>query len=283
MEIAINKNRNRGKYTFANINLLGNCNANCYFCLGKDISNLLNKHNQIHTHFTKWKNFDRFLYQCKVQGINKLYLTGQNTDALCYEYFDEIVDYLQKLGFNIGIRTNGYLIEQNINIIRKLNDEIGLSIHTLNSETNKKIMGRADILDWDKLIPLIKSETNTIRVAIVINRYNKDEVIDLIKFLSKFPEVQYIQARRISTDTRFEELKEDILVYENLYNKVINEYSIYDNFYNAQRVNMFGKEVCWWRTVETSANSLNYFTDGTISDNYFIVEGYLNNYEKAGI
>ena len=33
----ITKNRNRKEYSFANINLLGNCNANCYFCLGKDI------------------------------------------------------------------------------------------------------------------------------------------------------------------------------------------------------------------------------------------------------
>ena len=31
------KNRNRQVPTFANINLLGKCNADCYFCLGKDI------------------------------------------------------------------------------------------------------------------------------------------------------------------------------------------------------------------------------------------------------
>lgn len=37
------KNRKRDKYTFANINLLGKCNADCYFCLGKDIPELLNK------------------------------------------------------------------------------------------------------------------------------------------------------------------------------------------------------------------------------------------------
>ena len=39
----INKNRNRGKFTFANINLLGKCNADCYFCLGKDIADELRK------------------------------------------------------------------------------------------------------------------------------------------------------------------------------------------------------------------------------------------------
>lgn len=275
------KNRKRDKYTFANINLLGKCNANCYFCLGKDIPELLNKHNQIHTHFSQWKNFEKFLNQCKLNNINKLYLTGQNTDALCYDFFEELVIFLKSKGFKVGIRTNGYLIEKNINAIRNLNDEIGLSIHTLNADTNLKIMGINKIVNWVNIIPKIKTEDNTVRVAIVINRYNKDEIIPLIAYLSQFKEIQYIQARRISTDTRYEELKEDIKVYENLYQSVIKTFPVCDNFYNAQRVNMFGKEVCWWRTVETTANSLNYFTDGTISDNYFVVEGYLNNYKKV--
>lgn len=274
------KNRKRDKYTFANINLLGKCNADCYFCLGKDIPELLNKHNQTHTHFSQWKNFEKFLNKCKSNNINKLYLTGQNTDVLCYDFFEELVIFLKSKGFKIGIRTNGYLIERNINAIRNLNDEIGLSIHTLNADTNLKIMGINKIVNWVNIIPKIKTEDNTVRVAIVINRYNKDEIIPLIAYLSQFKEIQYIQARRISTDTRYEELKEDIKVYESLYKSVTKTFPVYDNFYNAQRVNMFGKEVCWWRTVETTANSLNYFTDGTISDNYFVVEGYLNNYKQ---
>ena len=275
----INKNRNREEYMFANINLLGKCNANCYFCLGKDIPNLLNIHNQLHVHFSEWKNFEKFLKDCENKGIKKLYLTGQNTDALLYEYFDELIDYIQGRGFELGIRTNGYLIEKHLREIRKLKGGVGLSIHSLDSETNNKIMGRPDILDWEKLIPAIKSDTNHIRVAVVINRYNKDQIMDIIKYLSKFDEIDYIQARRISTDTREDVLREDVEIYENLYREVEKKFGIYDTFYNAQRIKMFGKEVCWWRTVETTANSMNYFTDGTISGNYFVVEGYLNNYK----
>ena len=275
----INKNRNRDEYMFANINLLGKCNANCYFCLGKDIPNLLNIHNQLHVHFSEWKNFEKFLKDCENRGIKKLYLTGQNTDALLYEYFDELIDYIQDRGFELGIRTNGYLIEKHLREIRKLKGGVGLSIHSLDSETNNKIMGRPDILDWERLIPAIKSDTNHIRVAVVINRYNKDQIMDIIKYLSKFDEIDYIQARRISTDTREDTLLEDVEIYENLYREVEKKFGIYDTFYNAQRIRMFGKEVCWWRTVETTANSINYFTDGTISGNYFVVEGYLNNYK----
>lgn len=277
----IEKNRDRGSYTFANINLLGKCNANCYFCLGKDIPELLNKHNQEKVHWSDWRNFDKFLDRCRQEGIKKLYLTGQNTDALCYEYFDEFVDYIQSNGFLLGIRTNGYLLKEHIDAVRRLKDEVGLSVHSLDSDTNYKIMKRREILDWKSIIKDIKSETNSVRVATVINRYNAIEFELVMKYLSEIDEIKYIQARRISTDIRQAELMPDIEIYEKIYQNIITKYVTFGNFYGAHRVNMFGKEVCFWRTVETCANSLNYFTDGTCSDNYFVIEGYLKNHEKC--
>jgi hypothetical protein len=50
--------------------------------------------------------------------------------------------------------------------------------------------------------------------------------------------------------------------------------------YWGQQIDIYGKQVNFWRTVETSVNSINYFTDGTISDNYFVVEGYVKNYKN---
>ena len=44
--------------------------------------------------------------------------------------------------------------------------------------------------------------------------------------------------------------------------------------------NIYDKPVVFWRTIKTSVNSLNYFTDGTVSDEYFVVEGYLKNRKK---
>jgi len=88
--IEIVKNRKREKYTFANINLLGNCNADCYFCLGKDILQELAGKNQLNIHFSKWKNFEYFLQ-----------------------------------GFIVGVRTNGYLAETKMDCIHKMDGEIG--------------------------------------------------------------------------------------------------------------------------------------------------------------
>jgi hypothetical protein len=36
-------------------------------------------------------------------------------------------------------------------------------------------------------------------------------------------------------------------------------------------------DVVFWETVSTTANSMNYFTNGVISTEYFIIEGYLKN------
>jgi hypothetical protein len=51
------KNRTRELPTFANINLLGKCNVDCYFCLGKDIQDLLEGQNQLAVPFQEWDNF----------------------------------------------------------------------------------------------------------------------------------------------------------------------------------------------------------------------------------
>lgn len=270
----INKNRNRKKPTFANINLLGKCNADCYFCLGKDIASELHGKDQLQTHFSEWRNFRIFTSMCQDAGIKDLYFTGQTADGLQYEYLKDAVDYLQLLSFRVGVRTNGYLAEQSMDIINSMDSGIGYSIHSLNKDTNFKIMGSYIKPDWDKIIPL---SGDNVRVSIVLCRYNINEFFDLVEYISKFDNVRYIQVRRISTDTRFEELEQDISLYEQFYKAFKKEYPSYGNFHCAQKHEVFGKEVNFWRTVETNINSFNYFTDGTISDEYFIVEGYLNN------
>lgn len=60
-EAEFNKNLHRDAPIFANINLLGKCNVDCYFCLGKDIDSEFKKHNQINTHYKDWENFSEFL------------------------------------------------------------------------------------------------------------------------------------------------------------------------------------------------------------------------------
>ena len=265
------KNRNREKYTFANINLLGKCNADCFFCLGKDIQQLLDGKNQLNTHFSEWLDFDKFISMCDKERIKKLYITGQTADGLQYKYLEELVDFLQELGFLVGVRTNGYLALKKLDVINKMKEEIGYSIHTLDPFINKKIMGIDRLPDWDSIIPL---SGNNVRVAIVINRFNVAEIYEIMDYISTFPNVRYIQLRRVSTDTREEFLERDIKCFEEFYNSFILDNEKIGEFSLAPIYKYKGKDVLFWRTVETCTNSLNYFTDGTCSDLYFIIEGY---------
>jgi len=261
------KNRNRANPTFANINLLGKCNVDCYFCLGKDLDDVFGKFNHTSVHFSEWKNFDTFIEQCKQAGIKNLYVTGQNTDSLIYKHLDELIDTMQNVhGFDVGIRTNGYLAPRLFPTIRKCRRSVGYSIHSMDSEVNWTIMKRKDIPDWKTIIP---SSGNRVRVQIVVNEHNEKEVLPIIEYASQFPNVGYIQVRRISTDHRYNQLSKDQIVFE--------KFPRMEDFYQAPQYNMFGKKVCWWATVLTSIGSYNYYTDGSINKDYFVIEGY----EKA--
>jgi MoaA/NifB/PqqE/SkfB family radical SAM enzyme len=285
------KNWDRSAPSFANINLLGKCNVDCYFCLGKDIDPILSKQNQLGVHFNEWENFDRFLDLCEDNNIKNLYITGQNTDSLIYRYLPELIDELQGQAFDVGLRTNGYLAHKRMDALAKCRRNVGLSIHTLNPDTNEKIMGRRDIPDWKNIIPNIPN----VRVSIVLNRYNENEAFSLFHYIASFPNVKYVQVRRICTDSREEYLLPDVEAYERIAETVENATLSYGefgitpmqmgDFYGAPVYEFYGKEFCFWRTVKTDIDSFNYFTDGTISEEYFVVEGYMKesqNYPKIG-
>lgn len=52
------------------------------------------------------------------------------------------------------------------------------------------------------------------------------------------------------------------------------KYAKIREYYTSKIYNICNVEVSMWKTIDTTINSYNYFTDGVISDNYFIVEGY---------
>lgn len=266
------KNLEREAPVFANINLLGKCNVDCYFCLGKDIDDYFARQNQLGVHFSEWANFPEFLGKCRDAGIQRLYVTGQNTDALVYQHIGALVDHLQgEWGFDAGLRTNGYLAERHMATLQRCRRSVGVSIHTLQPDVNWTVMRRRDIPDWERILPQIPN----LRVSIVLNRHNAGELHDLLRFLARFPNVSYVQVRRICTDTREDYLLPDVEAYEAVFRETRRVFPLVSYFYGAEVFQMYGKEVCFWRTVKTTIDSFNYYTDGTMTDEYFVIEGFL--------
>lgn len=272
MNQATEKNTNReAKYSFANINLIGKCNANCYFCLGKDIDDILSKQNQMGMHFAEWKNLDKYLDLCASYGVEKVYLTGENTDPLIYKYLQELINYIQDKGFKVGIRNNGYLAPKKIDTINSCLEEIGYSVNAISEEANMQVMGRRDIPKWDEIIP----KTNNPRTSIIVSRYNVHEFFDIVKYLSKFDNIRYVQARCIVSETRNDQMIPDQEAFMALLDEVDKKYTCVDTFHGARIYEIHGMRVSFWKNWDTNINSLNYFSDGTINEGYFIIGGYL--------
>lgn len=264
--------------TFANINMLGKCNARCFFCLGEDIPEHLAGRDDHRLHFGLWPNFERFVDSLVSDGIHKVYLTGQNTDPLLYPHLQELIDYIQSRGLGCGLRTNGALALRNLEAINACKLETGYSIQSLTPETNRQVMG-IGIPDWRKIL----AATERCRVSTVVCRQNVGEFFNIIDLVREFPRVQHTQARRISTETRKEEMLPHLQVYEALADEVHARFPLVREFYGANIYDLNGVEVTFWRTVQTSIGSVNYFTDGTISDEYFVIRGYLKNKRRLAV
>lgn len=269
------KVRVRSPYSFANINLLGKCNVDCYFCLGKDLEKEFDKYQTLQTHFSEWGNWKEFVSRCKQYNIPQIYITGQNTDSLLYHYLEELIQYLKGEGFYVGLRTNALLAKKKMNIINQCTtcwgDAVSYSVHTLKMETQKQIWHTPFIPDWDWVI---RNTTAKMRIAIVLTRYNVNEVDDIIKFLSAYENVEYVQVRKICTDNRYDLLKEDMELFEEYEKQISEKHPKVKSFETANVYEIHGKEVSFWRTVGTTVNSINYFSNGVLSDDYFVIEGY---------
>lgn len=227
--------------------------------------------NQLNIMFDKWKNFDIFLDKCKEENIQKLYITGQNTDSLLYTYLEELIDYLQDNGFKVGLRTNGLLAMKQMFTINKCKEEIGLTMQSLSPLNNYKIVGTKEIPNW---IQIAREVTAPWRMSIVLNRHNQWELLTMLKYLSQFPKMRYVQIRKVSTDTREEFHEPDQRIFDDALRYFSKNYPSKSEIEGAPIFRIFGMDVVFWKTVETTVNSLNYFTDGVVSDEYFIVEGY---------
>ena len=273
------KNRDRDEPIFANINFMGPCNANCYYCLGKDIEKEVCMHNHLDLHFKNWERFGNYLWLLDEAAIERVYLTGQNTDPLMYRWLDELIDYLQDvMDFEVGIRTNGYLTRSvGYETLNKCKRGVSFSMNSLKTDVNEFITGRKSIPYWDEIFTEIKKP----RAVLVLNRYNYMEFFDIHKFLRNYPHLRYFQVRKVSTDTRLPLLYEDMEMFEWFFQEVRKKYPIQKHLFGAEVFDIEGLQTVFWRTVDTSVNSYNYFTDGTISTNYFVVEGYLENRPKT--
>jgi len=122
---------------------------------------------------------------------------------------EKIIPIIKKLALHftyISMNTNGLLI--NKTIIKKLETAglktIKISLYSLNKNTHNLLRGNSQAFSGAiKGIKLIHNSNINLEVGILITKKNIDEVVSLVKYLSKFPKAKiYLQIldEKISSD-----------------------------------------------------------------------------------
>lgn len=115
------------------------------------------------------------LDKLKASGLEKITFAGG--EPLLYKWLFEIVSYSKEIGLTTSIITNGSLID--LDLLEKYSgklDWIGISIDSINSETNSKIgrLSKKDI-NYHDLITSIKYFGFKLKINTVVNRFNEQE------------------------------------------------------------------------------------------------------------
>ena len=113
-------------------------------------------------------------------GVNKIRLTGG--EPLVRKDFGEIISKLSLLPIKIGITTNGLLIDNYLEELKKADiSSLNISLDTLNPEKFKTITQRNHFAKvWENIQRCIQENIHVKLNMVVIKGINDDEIIDFV-------------------------------------------------------------------------------------------------------
>lgn len=261
---------------YGEILFLGPCNYKCYYCLQNEMDKLRQeKENQLNTHYSTWKNFDEFISCCQNEGIEKIYLSSTCTDPLLYTYLEDLVKKIKQLNFKVGIRTNGVLAEKKLDTLLKFDEEISFSINSFNSNTNFKITGNKYIPNYDSIFKFLYNNNKKCRVSIVVNQYNFLEIPKILDKLNNYKCISYVQLRKMYKYYDCEKDSEDE-AFENVKEWLRENAIETESYYESKVFKYKSLNVSLWENVfsQNSIKSINYYTNGIVSDYNLLVPIY---------
>lgn len=262
--------------SYGEILFLGKCNCQCFYCLSNEMRKLKEEsENQISLHFDHWPNFDTFITQLKERKINKIFLSSVVAEPMMYKHLKELVEYLSSIGFRVGVRTNGYFFLEKIDAIKIMEEEISISINSLNHDVNHAICGVRELPDYDSIFNELHKLNKSCRVSIVVNKFNKNEISHILDYISTKKCISYVQLRKIyKYDKQISQ--DDMDSFEYIKNELRTNHELIGNYYESQIFNHQGLQVSLWEDVfkRSSIQSVNYFTNGLISTNTLLIPAY---------
>lgn len=159
----------RRKPVIAYLLLTNRCNLNCRYCFVD-----VNKIQKDDFTLEEWK---KTLRDLKRNGGESVTLMGG--EALMAEGVDELIHYGKKLGLNVEMTTNGYLIDKHVDAMKKL-DAVMISIDGSNPAVNDANRGKGSHRKAIEAIKKIKSWGVPVRLNCVVTKSNYEDLDDIL-------------------------------------------------------------------------------------------------------
>ncbi len=177
------------EHDYLRISLTERCNLRCFYCMPEDGVELRPKNQFMRTEeiLSIAKTFTDL-------GVKKIRLTGG--EPLIRKDADTIIRELSKLPVELGITTNGILVDRFIDLFKECNvRSVNLSLDTLQRGKMERVT-RRDF--FDKImsnIELLRDEGFHVKVNVVVMRgTNDDEITDFIEWTRNEPiHVRFIE------------------------------------------------------------------------------------------
>jgi len=289
-------------FDFGNILFGGPCNQRCNFCIGKHLPPKMTA-TTLRTRPADLRGLPEFIKQMQDSGTNKVIFTGTSTDPQLYKYEAELQGLLRKaLGSecHLSLHTNGLLALRKLTTFNDY-DSCTISLNSLDPEKFHLMHGVRTMPD---LAALLRAAKIPLKLSCVVNDNNWDEVVGSDgTFLPRCRDlgIRRVALRKVHDPKRYQDTAaqdgagmEGATRTRPLHPNAPTLASERGNqprrlqdgealagreparYFRGNPVfDIEGLECTVWDFDHTESRSLNLFPDGTISDQYLLVDAPL--------
>jgi len=207
------------KHTYLRISLTDACNMRCSYCMPLSTYHGT-KTNKLMTAQEIYELAHLFVNQ----GVNKIRLTGG--EPLLRKDFNDILNKISTLPINIGLTTNGLLLDKHFDILQNCGvNNINISLDSLDADEFKRITHTGQL---DKIMNNI-NQLLALKMQVKINlvmlkNVNEHAIIDFVKWTQDFAlDVRFIEFMPFEKN---DWNKDKVLGYEQVLKQLATQFNV---------------------------------------------------------
>lgn len=235
---------------FANVLFGGPCNRRCHYCIGKSLPDRVNVNN---LNMFPPRGIDRFVDEVNARGISEIVFTGTTTDPQMYRHEVALLDLLRSriAGARYSVHTNGALALKKMDSFNHY-DRACISFPSFCEDIYERHMGSRSVPDLERILAHTQIP---VKISCVLDA---DNAPSLSAFVAR---CHAIGVRRVVLRKLFGDTRTWAVPLERV------------GSYRGNRVYDYrGMEVTFWDFDVSTSTSVNLFADGSLGDQYLLVE-----------